>query len=146
MKKIIIAVLASLASAQMWAGQLQWMTDFNKAQATAKAEKKMVFLNFTGSDWCGWCIKLNREVFSTPEFAEYAGKHLVLVEVDFPRRKQLSDEQVRANRALAATYRVKGYPTIIILNSDGRKIGELGYMRGGPKPFIAELEKIRKSS
>ena len=78
----------------------EWLTDLPKAQAQAKEEKKMVLLDFTGSDWCGWCIKLHNEVFSKPEFAEYARKNLVLVEVDFPRKKKLGAEQKKANEAL----------------------------------------------
>jgi len=100
-------------------------------------------LDFTGSDWCGWCIKLNREVFSQPEFADYASKNLVLVEVDFPRNKPQTAELKKANEALQAKYNIEGYPTIIVLNSAGKKVGELGYQAGGPKPFIAALDKLK---
>ena len=103
----------------------------------------MVLLDFTGSDWCGWCKRLNKEIFQTPEFTEYAQKRLELVEVDFPHRKKLPAELVKANDALQSKYQVRGYPTLIILNSAGKKIGELGYQEGGPKAFIAELEKLR---
>ena len=128
------------------AEELTWLTDAAKAQAQAKSDKKLVLLDFTGSDWCGWCIRLHKEVFSKPEFAEYAKKNLVLVEVDFPRRKQLSAEQKKANGALAAKYQIEGYPTLIILDGTGQKVGGLGYMAGGPKAFLAELEKIRKKA
>jgi len=100
-------------------------------------------MDFTGSDWCPWCIKLTKEVFSQPEFADYAKKNLVLVEVDFPRKKKLSAEQKKANDALQQKYRIDGYPTIIVLNGEGKKIGELSYMPGGPKAFLAELEKVK---
>ena len=69
-----------------WA-EPSWETDYKKAQDQAKAGNKLVLLDFTGSDWCGWCIKLDREVFSKPEFKDYATKNLVLVELDFPRAK-----------------------------------------------------------
>jgi len=101
-------------------------------------------LNFTGSDWCGFCIRLSKEVFSQPAFIEYADKNLVAVEVDFPRKKDLSAAQKQANAALAQKYNIAGYPTIIVLDSDGKKIGELGYQPGGPKAFIAALEKLKK--
>jgi thioredoxin-related protein len=143
MKRIAIGLLAALALAQTGAADLEWVTDLPQAQAKAKTEKKMVLLDFTGSDWCIWCVRLKEEIFSKPEFVEYAAKNLVLVEVDFPRKKQLSEQQNRANRALADKYGIKGYPTLIILDGDGKKAGELGYMRGGPKPFIAELEKLK---
>ena len=144
MKKIAVGLLACLALWQVNAAQLEWQTDAPKALAKAKAEKKMVMLDFTGSDWCGWCIKLNKEGFSQPAFVEYADKNLVAVEVDFPRKKALSAAQKQANAALARKYNVEGYPTIIVLNSDGKKIGELGYQPGGPKAFIAALEKLKK--
>ena len=144
MRKIAIGILVCGALLQAEAAELNWLTDLPKAQAKAKEEKKLVMLDFTGSDWCGWCIKLNKEVFSKPEFAEYASKNLVLVEVDFPRTKKLSAELKKANAALQEKYKIQGYPTIIVLNSDGKKVGELGYEPGGPKPFIAGLEKLKQ--
>jgi len=143
MKRIAIGLLAALALVQAGAAELEWLTDLPQAQAKAKTEKRMVLLDFTGSDWCIWCVRLKEEIFSKPEFAEYAKKNLVLAEVDFPRKKQISEQQKKANRALADKYGIKGYPTLIILDGDGKKAGELGYMRGGPKPFIAELEKLK---
>ena len=142
MKKTLIAVVSALALVSATAGE--WLTDLPKAQAQAKKESKLVLLDFTGSDWCGWCIKLKGEVFDLKEFKDYADKNLVLVEVDFPRKKQLSAEQKKANNALQEKYKIEGYPTIIVLNGDGKKAGELAYMKGGPKAFIAELEKLKK--
>jgi len=146
MKKKIYGVITALAMTGIVsaAESVAWLTDAPKAQAQAKQESKLVMLDFTGSDWCGWCIKLNKEVFSQPEFVEYAEKNLVCVEVDFPNKKKLSAEQKKANDALAKKYRIEGYPTIIVLNGEGKKVGELGYMKGGPKAFIAALEKLRK--
>ena len=137
-------MLACGALLQATAAELNWLTDLPKAQAKAKTENKLVMLDFTGSDWCGWCIKLNKEVFSKPEFAEYAGKNLVLVEVDFPRGKKQSEELKKANTALQEKYKVEGYPKIVVLSSEGKKVGELGYQPGGPKAFIAELDKLKK--
>ena len=146
MKKIAVGLLAAVALFKAGAEELQWMTDLPKAQQKAKAEKKLVMMDFTGSDWCGWCIKLNKEVFSKPEFAEYAKKNLVLVEVDFPNQKKQTEELKKANLALQGKYKVEGYPTIVVLNSEGKHIGDTGYVEGGPKAFIAELEKIRNKS
>lgn len=145
MKKLALCLLTCFAMLQVNAAELPWTTDLPKAQAKAKAENKLVMLDFTGSDWCGWCIKLNKEVFSTPEFVAYAQKNLVPVEVDFPNKKKQSAELKKANNALQKKYGIEGYPTIIVLNGDGKKVGELGYLPGGPKPFIAELEKLKKS-
>ncbi len=124
----------------------QWLTDLPQAQAKAKAENKMVLLDFTGSDWCPWCIRLKNEVFSQPEFTAYANKNLVLVEVDFPRQKPQSREQKQVNQQLAGQYHVEGYPTVIVLDSRGQKIGESGYAAGGPKPYIAMLEAMKKTT
>ena len=119
-----------------------WMTDYKAALEKANREEKRVLLNFTGSDWCGWCIKLDREVFSTHEFMAYANQNLVLVKLDFPKKKKLPELLQAQNKGLAKRYRIRGYPTIIILNSRGKSVGKLGYTRGGPKAFIKEVEKL----
>jgi len=144
MKTLLTGWLVCWVVTQAAAAELAWQTDLSKAQEIARTEKKMVMLDFTGSDWCGWCIKLNKEVFSTDEFAKYAKDNLVLVEVDFPQKKEQSAAQKKANRDLEKKYKVEGYPTIIVLNAEGKKIGELGYQAGGPKPFIGQLEKLKK--
>ena len=123
--------------------KLNWLTDFETAKAKARAENKMLFINFTGSDWCPPCIMLHRQIFSQPEFAQYAAKHLVLMEVDFPRQKEQSAEQRAANEKVADQFQIEGFPTVIVLDSQGKKLGDLGYMPGGPKPFLAALDKLR---
>ena len=122
-----------------------WLTDYKRAQEEAKANKKLLLLNFTGSDWCGWCIKLDRDVFSKPEFKEYASKNLVLLTIDFPRAKQQPANVKVQNQELATQYQVQGFPTIVVLNGDGRKVWEYpGYFPEGAGAFIAALEKARK--
>lgn len=125
--------------------QASWLTDFRQAQAEAKAGKKLLLLNFTGSDWCIWCIKLEREVFSRPEFQDYAKDNLVLMTVDFPRAKPLSAEVRKQNEELAQKYSVEGFPTIVVLNGDGKQVGGLGYVFGGASAFVSELKKVPKS-
>ena len=120
-----------------------WDDDYAKALAQAKTEKKMVLLDFTGSDWCSWCVKLDKEVFSKPEFKSYAKDNLVLVEVDFPNGKRQTKKLKEQNEKLKQEYGIKGYPTIIMLDAEGKKVGQLGYMEGGPKAFIAELDKLK---
>src|SRR4051794_24380073 len=146
MKKLAVALVAAGILCRGGGEELKWLTDVSKATAQAKAEKKLVMLDFTGSDWCGWCIKLHKEVFSKPEFATYAKDNLVLVEVDFPRAKTQTEELKKANQSLQEKYKIEGYPTLVVLNSAGEKVGETGYVEGGPKAFIAELEKIKKKS
>jgi len=131
-------------TAQASPSKAGWITSYEQGQQEAKANNKLVLLDFTGSDWCGWCILLDREVFSKPQFKEYASKNLVLVELDFPKTKPMSDEIRRQNLRLAQQYQIQGFPTIIVLNGDGQMVGAFGYMQGGPDVFIAALEKLRK--
>jgi thioredoxin-related protein len=120
-----------------------WGTNYEQGQQEAKASNKLVLLDFTGSDWCGWCKILDREIFSQPQFKEYASKNLVLVEVDFPKTKSVAPATREQNERLLMRYQVQGFPTIIVLNSEGKMVAELGYMQGGPDAFIAVLEKLR---
>ncbi len=119
-----------------------WGTDFDAAVARAKAEDRKVFMFFTGSDWCGSCQRLQKEILTQPEFSQYASEKLVLLEVDFPQRTPLSEAQKASNQALAQRYRIDGYPTIIVLGSDGNTVGRLGYQEGGPAPFIEALKRF----
>lgn len=121
-----------------------WLTNYAAAQEEAKSQHKLLLMDFTGSDWCGWCILLQKEVFSKPEFKEYASKNLVLLELDFPHGKQMTAEVVAQNERLAAQYRIQGFPTLVVLDSSGKEVAQLGYMQGGPAAFIAALEKLRK--
>jgi protein disulfide-isomerase len=141
---LLIAIGLTLASITASA-ESSWVTDYKKAQEDAKAGKKLVLLEFTGSDWCGWCMKLDKEVFSTPEFQNYASRNLILVKVDFPRRRPQTEALKKQNEQLAQKYDIQGFPTIIVLNGQGEKLGELGYMEGGPSPFLAKLETLPKS-
>jgi protein disulfide-isomerase len=121
-----------------------WLTSYEQAEQKARADNKLLLLDFTGSDWCGWCIKIDKEIFSKPAFKEYASKNLVLLEIDFPMRRQVPAVLKAQNSKLAGKYEIQGFPTIVVLNSQGKKVGELGYVEGGPAAFIAELEKIPK--
>jgi protein disulfide-isomerase len=145
MKKTLFTLLLATLTLPLAAAELDWQTDLPKALAKAKAEKKMVFVNFTGSDWCGWCIKLKKEVFDTKEFADYAKDNLVLVELDFPNKKKQSEELKKANAALAKEYKVRGYPTLLVLNGESQELWrQPGYMAGGPKAWIAKLDEAKK--
>src|SRR5262245_36821256 len=132
MKKWMLSLLACGLACQLNAaesstkGDLEWLTDLPTAQAKAKKENKLVLLDFTGSDWCTFCIKLQKEVFSKAEFAEYAKKNLVLVEVDFPRHKKLSATQTKVNQTLSEKYDIEnsGFPTLVILDTNGKQVGK----------------------
>ncbi len=121
-----------------------WLSDYKKAQEQAKTNDKLLLLNFTGSDWCGWCIKIDRDIFSQPQFKDFARSNLVLVELDFPRRKPQPVELKKQNLELAQQYEVLGFPTIVVLNSNGQKLWQFdGYFPGGPEAFIAQLQKLK---
>ena len=119
-----------------------WMTDFEAAKVKAKAENKPMLLDFTGSDWCGWCIKLDKEVFGEAAFKDYAAAELVLVELDFPEGKGQSAELKAQNEALAKQYGVLGFPTILVLSPDGELIEKTGYQRGGPEAYVEHIKGI----
>jgi thiol:disulfide interchange protein len=95
-----------------------WSTDLDKALADAKAGKKSVLVEFTGSDWCPPCIAMRKNVFSKKEFVQAASKNFILVELDFPKAdKELADK----NKPLAEKYKIEGFPTVILLNSEGKE-------------------------
>lgn len=119
-----------------------WLTDMNAAQEQARTGNKLILVNFTGSDWCGWCIKLKNEVFSKPEFGSFADQNLVLLEIDFPRSKPMSAEVKKANGKLADKYKVGGYPSVHVLDAEGKSLGQLGYMPGGPGAFLGKVKSI----
>jgi protein disulfide-isomerase len=147
MYRLILVALAAciFPCGQSALAESDWLNDYKKAQEQAKAGNKILLLNFTGSDWCGWCIKFDKEVLSQPQFKQYAHNNLVLVELDFPRAKAQSAELRKQNRQLAMQYEVVGFPTIIAVNSDGQKLWQYeGYFSGGPDAFIEELQKLRK--
>jgi len=141
----LLAAAVSLFFAAFARAESDWLHDRTKAQEEAKANHKLLFLNFTGSDWCGWCIKLDKDIFSQPKFKDFAHDNLVLVELDFPRRKSQPTEERKQNMQLAQQYDVLGFPTIVVLNSNGQKLWEFnGYFPGGPEAFIAQLQKLPK--
>jgi len=138
-----IGLLGLLAVAHpILAAELEWFTDINAAVARARAENKFILLDFTGSDWSPWSQRFKTEIFDQPEFAEFASVNFVMVEVDFPHDKPQSDAQKQINNQLLQLYHVDRFPTTILLNSAGDQVGAGGYLEGGPKAFIATMEKI----
>lgn len=145
MKRFLGLVLVALFSlGSVHAAEAAWLTDYEKAAKQAAAENKPMVLNFTGSDWCGWCIRLDKEVFSQQVFVDYAKENVVLVKLDFPRKKSQSAEEKKQNEALAGKFGIQGFPTIVVLDAKGKQIGELGYEKGGPANWIESLEKVTK--
>ncbi len=119
----------------------EWRTDLPAAAADASTGQKLLLLNFSGSDWCGWCKRLDSEVFSQDAFQEYAKDHLVPVLVDFPRGKPQDDALKARNEKLMRHFKVEGFPTLLLFNSKGELIGQLGYQPGGPEAFIQAIQR-----
>jgi thioredoxin-related protein len=140
-----LAVLAATASFAF--GSEGWMTNWEEAKAKAKAENKPILINLTGSDWCAWCIKIEKEVFSSKDFKDYAAANLILMEADFPRKKEQPAELKKQNAELKKLYLAGGYPTVWLLDAEGKKLSEdLGELKGGTKGYIDKLtELIAKS-
>jgi protein disulfide-isomerase len=141
MRFIIIIFALSLS---LSATAQNWETDYGAALTKAKEENKSLLLNFTGSDWCGWCMRLDREVFSQEAFKKYAEENLVLVKLDFPKRKKLSEAEQAQNQGLAQKHGIRGFPTILLLNADQQVLLTTGYRAGGPEKYVEHLaEKIK---
>ena len=144
MKKIIVALLLFAGSFAAEAQELVWETNVTKAMAISNETKKPLLLFFTGSDWCGWCIRLQKEVLKTPEFASWAKQNVVLVELDYPRRAPQTPEIKKQNEELQMAFGIQGFPTIILANATTKEgkvnfegIGSIGYVAGGPTAWLA---------
>lgn len=138
----LLACTAALVFAASVAHAADWTEDYAAAVAKAKKEHKMLLLDFTGSDWCIWCQRTDKEVFETQKFKDFADQKLVLVKLDFPRTKEQSDVLKAQNSALQEKYGIEGFPTLIALTS-GEKVvfSQVGYKDGGPDAFIAQFPK-----
>lgn len=145
----IASLLFTIAACNVQAGddsdKLDWNENLEESIKIADEENKTVFINFTGSDWCKWCIKLSDEVFTKKEFEAYAKENLVLVKLDFPRNIQQSQDVKDYNNKLKRKYQVQGYPTVVVLNKKGERIGTTGYVPGGPVKYVQHLEVMIKN-
>jgi protein disulfide-isomerase len=150
MKKIFIAILLVFSSITIQAQEeLNWHSNLNEAIEISRQEQKPLFLFFTGSDWCGWCIRLQKEVFKTPEFISWAKENVVLVDVDFPRRTPQDEAIKKQNQELQQAFQVRGYPTVWLVKAgmkDGKtnfeQLGSTGYVAGGPTTWLAGANQI----
>ena len=148
MRRVFVLLLLGLlimSNQSLLASEIEWIKDMDEAFIRAKELDKPILVDFSGSDWCGWCMRLDKEVFSQPEFVEWAKEHIVACLLDFPRKERkdtVSEEQKKKNEAMAKKYEVRGYPTVLILAPDGTIIARTGYRRGGPKAYIKHLERL----
>ena len=139
---VLITVILCGCSQRPVAKSELWPADYDAALKQAAAENKYVLVDFSGSDWCGWCIRLEKEVFSQKEFVDYAKANLVCVLVDFPNEKPQSAEQKAKNKALAEKYGVEGFPTVLILNPQGKLVKQTGYQPGGPTAYVEMIKGV----
>ncbi len=139
MNKRILLFFFAMATLFALAGETAWETDMAKAKQRSRQENKPILINFSGSDWCGWCKLLDREVFAQKSFAQFADENLVLLQVDFPRYKDQSEGQQRANQELAAKFGVQGFPTVLLVNADDKVLLSTGYLPGGSEAYVKHL-------
>jgi len=147
MKKLIflsVFITCSLLTKGQTDVNLNWETDMNVSISQSMSTGKPILLFFTGSDWCGWCIRLQKEVFKTAEFSKWANENVILMEVDFPRTKVLNEKLRQQNAQLQTSFGVRGYPTVFIVSPTSDENGKVslntlhktGYEQGGPTSWI----------
>ena len=145
MKALALLFTLAFITSPLLAAEDAWITDVPKALEQAKSEKKMVLLDFTGSDWCPPCKALHKNVLTSEEFSKFAKDNLVLVDLDFPKAKPQSDELKAANKELSKKYGIKGFPTIIVLDADGKELfRKVGYGGTPAAEYVADLAKLKK--
>jgi len=141
-----------MATLAVWAVSLGafategWETDYGKALERAKAEKKYVLIDFSGVNWCRWCVRLDKEVFSQPAFKDYAKEHLVLLLVDWPQSGPDVAKIRKKNEPLLKKFGVRGFPTVVILDPEGNAVARMGYQPGGADAYVESLKKVIATS
>lgn len=141
----LLFLFTTLSPPQLAANQgneIHWMTNYEKAKELSIETQRPMVLFFTGTDWCGWCNKLEREVFDTPEFMGMINNKLIFVKLDFPMKSKLDPATTRQNELLQKQFSVRSYPTVIILGPDQQPIGTTGYRSGGGKQYAQHLIKM----
>ncbi len=151
MKKMAIIAVLLLFTVSAQSQELKWYTDVKEASEVSIKTKKPLMMFFTGSDWCGWCMRLQKEVFQTADFTKWANENVVLVELDFPKRKQLPADLAKQNNDLGQMFAIRGYPTVWLVTptqANGQvsfeRLGSTGYVAGGPQPWIKGANTILK--
>ncbi len=144
LKTFVFAILSAALAATAQAGD--FLTDFEAGKKKAVAEDKPLLVKFTGSDWCPPCIKLDKEVFSKKSFKSAVEKDFVVVVLDYPRKKKLPEAQTKANKKVAKEYGLRSYPTVMLMDSDGKVFKSMsGYGGGGVKPYLKALKTALKA-
>lgn len=143
MRRRVTRMLALFASLLMPLSAAPWTSDFEAALKEAKASDQAVLIDFTGSDWCAWCIKLTKEVFDQPEFEAGVKDKFVLVELDYPKDKgRVTEAVAMQNGALLKRYPIKGYPTVLLCDAEGRPFAATAYQEGGAEKYLTHLNEL----
>lgn len=121
-----------------------WTENWDLALSAAKELKRPVLVNFTGSDWCSWCIRLVNEVFSKDEFQSYAKENLILLKLDFPKNIAQTEALKKQNDTLQKQFGIQGFPTILLIDSEGKEINRTGYQQGGAVSYVKHLQGLLK--
>jgi thioredoxin-related protein len=142
MKLLFVALFGLFAVPALWTG------NFSEAQKQAKVTHKQILINFSGSDWCGPCIRLRKEILESESFEQYAATNLLLVRADFPRQKknQLPKEQIKLNESLAEVYNKDGkFPYTVLVDENGKVLKSWdGFPEESPQAFVSEIDKLKK--
>jgi len=141
--KFLFATLLLALTLSVFAGE-GWLTDFEEAKKQAAEKQVPILADFSGSNWCGWCVKLDQEVFSKSAFKKYAKDNLVLLLLDFPRPSKQSPELKKQNRGLIQKYEVRGFPTVLLLDKNGKVINRTNYQPGGASKYVKHLKELLK--
>ena len=142
---VLTMILSGFLAATCMAGGDSWLTDFEKAKKVAVEKKVPILADFSGSDWRGWCIKLDREVFSQEAFREYAKTNVVLFLADFPSKKKLPEKVTQQNKGLAEKYGIRGFPTVPLLDAEGQVLARTGYKSGGADAYVEHVRSLLKN-
>ncbi len=138
---ILISGIKQPEAVEITEGSPLWLTNAEAALADANEKNKPLLLYFSGSDWCGWCKRLDAEVFSKDEFKAYADENLALLLADFPQYTEQDKALAAQNQQLRMQFNVETFPTLLLFNSEGMLIGKLGYQPGGPEAFIQTIDR-----
>ncbi|MEZ5009739.1 MAG: thioredoxin family protein [Chitinophagales bacterium] len=145
MRSLLFILLIGLGIHISAAQEVNWLTSFDDAKSISAQENKYILISFSGSDWCVPCAKLERDLFTTEEFASFVASNLILLKADFPVRKKnlLSEEQQKHNEALAEIYNPKGsFPVMVIVNDQGKIIGYVSHPKSSTEAYINSLKEI----
>ncbi len=144
MKKLAAMAFAALSVAAFAKTSTPegWLDDYDAALKKAAAEQKHIVIDFSGSDWCGWCKRLDKEVFNTDAFRKGAKDKYVLLMVDSPNDSSLlTKKAAEQNPKLVEKFKVRGFPTVVVLDPKGKEVARLGYESGGPEKYLAKLDE-----